>query len=708
MSISPHTPAPERPVARVLPLLKVAHLDREFDYLVDAAVDEDVKPGVMVRVHFSGRLTDALVLSRENESDHAGRLSWINRVISREVVAPETFRTLAYTLAQRYGGLRSDITRSAIPPRHATAEKAALEAIEHGDDPWGSATDSDNGSTDAGDAADNDTDDNAALDEAWSRYRFGPSFVNAVLRGEAPRAVWQIAPGDEWPMHIAQLAAQTARGGGGVLIIVPDQRTINRLSHALKEELSSRQWTQLTASLGRHARYRRFIDILHGVNRVVVGTRGAAFAPVKNLSLIVILDDGDDNLVDPRAPYVHAREVLTLRASIEKAAMIVGSVGRTAEAQLLVESGWAHNLVSSREAIRAAMPRIRAIGDTDFELAKDPAAKRARIPHVAFEAIRSSHRRGRSALIHVPRKGYVPTLACQRCGKPARCRYCNGPLGLPGQTAQGTATSHGGEQASNAGYPTCRWCGRPDPSFRCDNCGSTRIRAVVVGADRTAEELGRSFPGIPVVVSTGDNLVESIPDEPSLVIATPGSAPVAEDKKFGAAIILDTWSELKREDVRAHEEALTSWLDVASLVESHNDGGEVVVVADAQTPVVQSLIRWDPVGAAAVELEHRREAGFSPAVHMAAIDGTEHDISQFRRLIDVPPNSQFLGPVPLPPGIDPPANTPAHDCLRLLIRANTSHGPLALGSALRAARIKAAVNKVDLAIRVIVDPIHIG
>lgn len=90
MSISPHTPASERPVARVLPLLKVAHLDREFDYLVDAAVDEDVKPGVMVRVHFSGRLTDALVLSREDESDHAGRLSWIDRVISREVVAPET------------------------------------------------------------------------------------------------------------------------------------------------------------------------------------------------------------------------------------------------------------------------------------------------------------------------------------------------------------------------------------------------------------------------------------------------------------------------------------------------------------------------------------------------------------------------------------------------------------------------------------------
>ncbi|MDU6479757.1 MAG: primosomal protein N', partial [Corynebacterium kroppenstedtii] len=586
MSISPHTPAPDRPVARVLPLLKVAHLDREFDYLVDAAVDEDVKPGVMVRVHFSGRLTDALVLSRKDESDHAGRLSWIDRVISREIVAPETFRTLVFTLAQRYGGLRSDIIRSALPPRHATAEKAALEAIEHGDDPWASATDD----ADTSDAADNNTDDNAALDEAWSHYRFGPSFVKAVLRGKAPRAVWQIAPGDEWPMRIAQLAARTARGGGGVLIIVPDQRTINRLSHALKEELSSRQWTQLTASLGRHARYRRFIDILHGVNRVVVGTRGAAFAPVKNLSLIVILDDGDDNLVDPRAPYVHAREVLTLRASIEKAAMIVGSVGRTAEAQLLVESGWAHNLVSPREAIRAAMPRIRAIGDTDFELSKDPAAKRARIPHVAFEAIRSSHRRGCSALIHVPRKGYVPTLACQRCGEPARCRYCNGPLGLPGQTEQGTATSPVGEQASDAGYPTCRWCGRPDPSFRCDNCGSTRIRAVIVGADRTAEELGRSFPGIPVVVSTGDNIIASIPDEPSLVIATPGSAPVAEDKKFGAAVILDTWSELKREDVRAHEEALTSWLDVASLVESHNDGGEVVVVADAQTPVVQSLI----------------------------------------------------------------------------------------------------------------------
>ena len=327
---------------------------------------------------------------------------------------------------------------------------------------------------------------------------------------------------------------------------------------------------------------------------------------------------------------------------------------------------------------------------------------------MAFEAIRASHERGRPSLIHVPRKGYVPTLACQHCGEPARCRLCNGPLGFAGHDSPYEQEPHDNERISDAAFPTCRWCGRSEPSFRCNQCGATRIRAVIIGADRTAEELGRSFPGIPVTVSTGDNMLETIPKGPSLVIATPGSAPIRGCGLFGAAVILDTWAELKREDVRAHEEALNSWMHVAALVEPHSSGGEVVVVADPQISVVQSLIRWDPVGAAHVELEHRRDAGFSPVVHMAAIDGTKESISRFRQLIDAPPGSRFLGPVPLPPGIDPPPHTLAHECLRLLISSSSSHGPAALGSALRTARIKAAVNQMDTAVRVIVDPIHIG
>ncbi len=65
------------------------------------------------------------------------------------------------------------------------------------------------------------------------------------------------------------------------------------------------------------------------------------FAPVDRLGLVAIWDDGDDLHAEPRAPYPHAREVLLTRAQLAEAGALVGGHARTAEAQLLVETGWA-------------------------------------------------------------------------------------------------------------------------------------------------------------------------------------------------------------------------------------------------------------------------------------------------------------------------------------------------------------------------------
>src|SRR5690606_1276547 len=144
----------------------------------------------------------------------------------------------------------------------------------------------------------------------------------------------------------------------GALLVVPDQRDVDTLEAALRRLVSAKQVTTLTAGLGPQARYRRFLAVLDGQARLVVGTRSVAFAPVENLRLAVILHDGDDNLVDPRAPYAHAREVLTTRSVLEGCSLILGGHSRTAEAQLLVQSGWAHDLVAPRETLRRRSPLI--------------------------------------------------------------------------------------------------------------------------------------------------------------------------------------------------------------------------------------------------------------------------------------------------------------------------------------------------------------
>ncbi|WP_080794786.1 primosomal protein N' [Corynebacterium pacaense] len=672
---TPRVPAPEAPVARVLPLLGLPHLDRLFDYMVTAEQHEQARPGVRVRIRFAGRLVDALLISRTAHTDHEGNLSWLDRVISPVIVYPEQTSRLVEAVTERYGGVRSDLIRSAIPARHAAAEDSDTST------PW----------RDLGVATEPDL-------SSWSAYGHGQSFVDAVLGGTTARAAWQIAPGDDWAAALASIATKVVLDGGGALIVVPDQRDLDRLEVALRGLVAARQITVLNAGLGPQARYRRFLSVLSGQGRLVIGTRSAAFAPVRDLRLAVVLNDGDDNLVDPRAPYAHAREVLTTRSTLEGCSLIIASHARTAETQLLVESSWAHDLVAPRETLRTRMPRIQAAGDSDFELSRDPMARSARLPALAFKVVREALERDEPVLIQVPRKGYVPTLACGNCRAPARCRHCNGPLGLPQSVGE------------HAAVPTCRWCGRPDARFRCQQCGSPKLRAVVLGAERTAEELGRAFSQTRVLTSGGSRILDAVDNRACIVVSTPGAETPVTDGAYGACLLLDTWAMMGRQDLRATEDTLAAWMNAATLVKSGVHGGQVVVVADPALTVVQALIRWDAIGAAAAELESRREVGFPPAVHMAAVDGAQAALDSFLRAARLPDNAEVLGPVDLPPGISLPGEYDEQrfgSAQRLLIR--TPLGPRSeLGAALRAAAVARAVRREDLPLRVQMDPIHIG
>jgi len=93
----------------------------------------------------------------------------------------------------------------------------------------------------------------------------------------------------------------------------------------------------LSADLGPAEQYRRWLTALREETLIVAGTRAAIFAPVRELGLVVLWDDGDDLHAEPRAPYPNAREVLALRAHRAGAAALIGGFARTAELAQLVE-----------------------------------------------------------------------------------------------------------------------------------------------------------------------------------------------------------------------------------------------------------------------------------------------------------------------------------------------------------------------------------
>jgi primosomal protein N' (replication factor Y) len=378
--------------------------------------------------------------------------------------------------------------------------------------------------------------------------------------------------------------------------------------------------------------------------------------------------------------------VLLHRAHLAACAAVVAATARTAEAALLVESGWAHELAADRATLRAAAPRVQALG-ADAELARDPAARTARLPSLAHRVARQALADGAPVLVQVPRAGYAPGLSCDRCRAPARCAVCSGPLGIA------PAPGPGGSRV-----PACRWCARPAATFDCPHCHGTKLRASVVGAARTAEELGRAFAGAAVRVSgRGSGVLATVPAGPALVVATPGAEPVAEGG-YGAALLLDSWALLGRADLRAGEETLRRWMNAATLVRA---GAPVVVAADAAHPVVQALVRWDPGWLAERELADRRELGFPPATRMASLSGSPAALAEFLGAARLPADADLLGPVP-----EPPRPGQEGERERYLVRVPRGEG-VALATALAGVQGVRSARKAAEHVRVQLDPLEL-
>ncbi|MGK5499861.1 primosomal protein N' [Streptomyces sp. URMC 125] len=672
--------APHAPVARVLVDKGLLHLDRLFDYAVPAAMDAEARPGVRVRVRFGagerggrregGGLVNGFIVERCAESDFPGTLAPIAQVLSPEPVLTPGLLRLCRAVADRYAGALADIVQLAVPPRMARAEKAA----ERG----------------GGQAA---APPQPPVPGTWARYPAGPGLLRALAAGESPRAVWTALPGPHWPDELARALAAALASGRGALAVLPDGRAAARVDAALTALVGAGRHVLLTADAGAEARYRRWLAVNRGAVRCVVGTRAAMFAPVRDLGLVAVWDDGDSSHRDPREPMPHAREVLLLRAAREGCGFLLGAHGCTVEAAQLVETGWARPLAADRDAVRAAAPLVRTVGDGDE--ARDPAARAARLPTLAWSTVRDALALG-PVLVQVPRRGYVPRLACAGCREPARCAHCSGPL----------------EAADGDSPPGCGWCGRPEPGWACPECGATRLRGRVFGARRTAEELGRAFPSVPVRTSGRDHVLETVPDRPALVVSTPGAEPVAEGPGYAAALLLDGWALLSRPDLRASEEALRRWLDAAALVRPHAEGGRVVVMAEPALRPVQALVRWDPAGHARRELAERAELGFPPVSRMAEVTGPAEAVAELLASAELPPEAEVLGPVPLPPAEAGrprrPGSAPAGERWgRALVRVPPGGGA-ALAAALRTARAARLARRGSAPVRVRIDPEDIG
>jgi len=590
-----------RRIVRALLDSPLPQLDRLFDYSVPEELRDEVRPGVRLRVPLrsAGRMIDAFAVEVAEEDDAARTLSDVETVVSSAEVLPPCLYDLARRVADRAAGSASDVIRLVVPKRQVRVEKAWLAA---------------GGPSIAGE----DLPDGVA-ERAETLLHVFPGLAEALQGGgrvalEAiPRVHEDGLP--EWCRTLAAAATKTLSGGASAILVVPDHRDLDLVVSALDGFVPRETVARLDARQSGPDRYRAFLRTLQDAPCIVVGNRSAVYAPVQ-AGMIALWDDGDGLLAEPLAPYVHARDAALQRQEKEGSALILAGHTRTTDVERLVETGW----VKAVTAERRVLPRVVLDSVVDLD------RRGQRLPSRAFLTAREAAAEG-PVLVQVARPGFSPTLVCATCRAPARCTSCGGPLGA----------------AHRGAVPVCGWCGRLARSWACGSCGGDTVRLAASGSERTAEELGRAFPGVRVIVADGTHPVPRVDARPSLVVATRGAEPIAEGG-YRAVVLLDGVRMLQAPELRIGESCLRWWSNAAALAAP----GAPVHLVGVDGPVARALATWNQAGYARAELRERAPLRMPPTVRVAQVDGSEAGV---RRALDavaevgLPPDA-VLGPLP--------------------------------------------------------------
>ncbi|MCK2028543.1 primosomal protein N' [Microbacterium galbinum] len=625
--------AESRRIARVLLDSPLPQLDRLFDYAVPAELG-DVAPGVRVKVPLrtAGRVIDGYVVEVGTEDDADRPLSEVDTVVSPVQVLPERLHRLARAVADRAAGSASDILRLVIPKRQVRVEKA-----------WTADSSPFEPSAEVVAAAEAVVSLYDGLGETLSDG--GRAAVEAIPGLDDGRPAWAVL--------LAGAAVRTLAAGRSSILVVPDHRDLDRVLAALADLVPAEQVVRYDSRQTNPDRYRAFLRSLEDAPCIVVGNRSAVYAPVR-AGLVVIWDDGDPLLGEPLAPYVNARDAALLRQGEEGSALLLAGHTRTTDVERLVALGWLRDI----RATRRVLPRV--ILSTPQEM-EQPTAQR--MPSSAFLAAREATAEG-PVLVQVSRPGFAPSLVCAECRAPARCAHCGGPLGARHRGA----------------VPVCGWCGRSARAWTCPTCSSTKLRLASSGSERTADELGRAFPGVRVIVADGAHPVERVDAKPALVVATRGAEPAA-DGGYRAVVLLDGPRMLQSPDLRIGESCLRWWSNAAALA-AH---GAPIHLVGVNGQAARALATWNQSGYARSELESRAPLHMPPTTRVALVEGSAAAVS--RALIALGelalPSDAVLGPVPVESD-DIPAR------VRALVRFEYGAGTRVV-SALRAAVVAEAV-----------------
>jgi primosomal protein N' (replication factor Y) (superfamily II helicase) len=273
-----------------------------------------------------------------------------------------------------------------------------------------------------------------------------------------------------------RLAREVRESGRGVLLMVPEIALTPAAAVIFRRVFGARVAIQ-HSGLSDGERYDQWQRIRRGAVDVVVGTRSAVFAPLRDIGLIVVDEEHDGSYKQEESPRYNARDVAIVRARDAGALIVLGSATPSMETYYNARQGRFTLIALERRVLDRPLADVRIVDMRGVYAAEGPEVV---ISAPLREALAARLERQEQAIVLLNRRGFATVVFCRECGTSLECPNCSVSL-----------TVH-----KAVGRARCHYCNYSQPLPRtCSKCAGPFLEQLGLGTERIEAELRQCFPG---------------------------------------------------------------------------------------------------------------------------------------------------------------------------------------------------------------------
>lgn len=271
-----------------------------------------------------------------------------------------------------------------------------------------------------------------------------------------------------------KLIDDTVKMGRRAMLLIPEIGLTPQVLRRFRSLFGERV-AVIHSGLSVGQRLDEYKRIKKGDADIVIGTRSAVFAPLSDIGIIIIDEEGERSYKSESSPRYHTHDIAKYRCGKHKAVLLLASATPSIESYFFAEKGVYHLLEMSRRYSSSPLPEVTMVDMNAERMDGNPSEFSRKLT----EEINSNLRNGEQTILLLNRRGYHTIISCCDCNQPVYCPNCSVPL-----------TYH-----KRNDKLMCHYCGYvSDPVTSCPECGSEHMKRMGFGTQRLEEELNKLFP----------------------------------------------------------------------------------------------------------------------------------------------------------------------------------------------------------------------